>query len=188
MIEMVRHPPAQSEILAEGRHLRFVVRNGWEFVERRGVAGIVVIVGTTPHGCLVLVSQWREPVAARVVELPAGLAGDIPGSEREALAVAAKRELLEETGFEAVSMESILAGPPSPGISDEWVTFFRARGLVRTGPGGGDANERVRTHVVPLSGLGDWLDEMQSKGWAVDPKVLAGAYILRKEMDEGMYE
>ena len=177
-----------KQTLAQGRHLRFVVRNGWEFVERLNLSGIVVIIGTTDHGGLVLVSQWREPVKAWVVELPAGLAGDVPGSEKEALAEAARRELLEETGFEAKSMELILTGPPSPGISDEVVTFFRAKGLARTGRGGGEEGEDVRAHVVPLSGLGDWLDGMQSKGYLVDPKVFAGAYILRKEMDEGMYE
>jgi ADP-ribose pyrophosphatase len=185
---MSQNPPIGKQTLAEGRYLRFVVRKGWEFVERQNISGIVVIIGTTDSGGLVLVSQWREPVNAWVVELPAGLAGDIPGSETEALAVAAKRELLEETGFEAATMEPILTGPPSPGISDEVVTFFRAKGLVRTGRGGGEAGEDVRAHVVSFSGLGDWLEAMQAKGVLVDPKVFAGAYILRKEMDEGMYE
>ena len=182
--------PASNEkrTLAEGRHLNFVVRNGWEFVERRNTSGIVVIVGTTNHGCLVLVTQWREPVGAWVVELPAGLAGDRPGCERETLAEAARRELLEETGFAASALEPVLSGPPSPGISDEVVTFFRARGLARVGRGGGEAGENVRAHAVPLSGLSDWLDTVQAKGMLVDPKVLVGAYIVRKEMDEWMYE
>lgn len=178
----------EKRMVAEGRHLNFVVRNGWEFVERRNISGIVVIVGTTNHGCLVLVTQWREPVGAWVVELPAGLAGDVPGNETEALVEAAKRELREETGFVAALMEPIFNGPPSPGISDEVVTFFRARGLVRKGPGGGEPGERVRAHAVPLSGLGDWLEAVQAKGGLVDPKVFAGAYLVRKEMDEGMYE
>ena len=174
--------------MAEGRHLRFVVRNGWEFVERRNISGIVVLVGTTGHGCLVLVTQWREPVGAWVVELPAGLAGDLPGGEGEALAEAARRELREETGFEAATMEPVLKGPPSPGLSDEVVTFFRARGLVRVGRGGGVEEEEVRAHAVPLSGLSDWLDTVRAKGFLVDPKVYAGAYLVRAEMDEWMYE
>jgi ADP-ribose pyrophosphatase len=177
-----------THTLAEGRHLRFVVRNGWEFVERPNVSGIVVIIGTTDRGGLVLVSQWREPVGTWVIELPAGLAGDVPGSEQEELVLAAKRELLEETGFEAKTMEPILTGPPSPGISNEVVTFFRARGLARVGRGGGVVGEGVRAHVVTLSGLDVWLAAMQSHGALVDPKVFTGAYILRKEMDEGMYE
>ena len=177
-----------KEKLAEGRHLRFVVRNRWEFVERRGISGIVVILGLTAHRGLVLVSQWREPVGAPVVELPAGLAGDQPGSEAEELAAAAKREFREETGFEAGTVEVVLTGPPSPGISDEVVTFFRARGLVRRTRGGGEAGEAVRAHAVPLSGLSDWLGLMQAKGMLVDPKVYAGAHLVRKEMDEWMYE
>lgn len=180
--------PSEKCTLAEGRHLNFVVRNGWEFVERRNITGIVVIVGTTNHGCLVLVTQWREPVGARVVELPAGLAGDVCASEPEELADAAKRELLEETGFQAATMEEVFKGPPSPGISDEVVTFFRARGLVRIARGGGEANERVRAHAVPISWLFDWLAQMQAQGFQVDPKVFAGAFMLRKEMDEGMHD
>ena len=177
---------APLEVLSAGRHLRFVRRRGWEFVERSGITGIVVIVGTTSHGCLVLVTQWREPVGAHVVELPAGLAGDVPGREREELAEAAKRELLEETGFAAATMEPLLTGAPSPGISSEVVTFFRARGLARVAPGGGEAGEGVRAHAVPISGLCDWLEKMQAQGMLVDPKVFAGAYLVRKEMDEGM--
>lgn len=172
-----------KQTLAEGRHLRFVVRNQWEFVERPGISGIVVIVGLTAHRGLVLVSQWREPVGAPVVELPAGLAGDLPGSEMEELAAAAKRELREETGFEAGALEVVLTGPPSPGISDEVVTFYRARGLVRVSRGGGEAGEGVRAHVVPLARLESWLEKMKARGFLVDPKVLAGAYLLSKETD-----
>ena len=98
---MVHQVPSETRQLAAGDHLRLVVRNGWEFVERPRISGIVVIVGTTRHGCLVLVTQWREPVAAPVVEWPAGLAGDLAGSETEALEEAARRELFEETGFRA---------------------------------------------------------------------------------------
>ncbi len=185
---MAQESMTGKQTLAEGRHLRFVVSNGWEFVERPKISGIVVIVGTTDHGGLVLVSQWREPVKAWVVELPAGLAGDISGSETESLAEAAKRELWEETGCVAESMVPILEGPPSAGLSSEVVTFFRARAVKRLGRGGGEGDERVRTHVVSLSALGDWVAAMQAKGMMVDPKVFAGVYWVRKEMDEGLYE
>ena len=174
--------------VAEGRHLRFVERNGWEYVERPGITGIVVVVGLTDHGGLLLVSQWREPVGARVVELPAGLAGDVPGEAGEGLAAAAKRELLEETGFEARTMEPMFEGAPSPGISSEVVTFFRARGLRRTGRGGGVEGEGVRAHVVALSGLDDWLESMRAKGWLVDPKVYAGARWVSRELEEWMHD
>ncbi|MGD9612218.1 MAG: NUDIX hydrolase [Kiritimatiellia bacterium] len=185
---MASRPPSEQRTLAAGAHLRLVVSNGWEFVERPKISGIVVIVGTTNHGCLVLVTQWREPVGAFVIEWPAGLAGDIPGSETEALEDAARRELFEETGFEAATMKAILTGPPSPGISNEIVTFYRARGMVRTAPGGGRGAERIRTHVVPISWLSIWVDRMQAQGYRVDPKVFAGAYWLRQEMDMDIHD
>jgi ADP-ribose pyrophosphatase len=80
-------------------------------------------------------------------------------------------------------MKAVMIGPPSPGISNEIVTFYRARGMVRTAPGGGRGAERIRTHVVPMSWLADWLEMMRGKGYLVDPKVYAGAYIVRQEMD-----
>ncbi len=185
---MVSTPSHDKRTLANGRHLRFVERRGWEFVERADITGIVVVVGTTDRGGIVLVSQWREPVEAWVLEWPAGLAGDRPGDREETLPDAARREFLEETGFEADSLEPVLTGPPSPGLSSERVTFFRARGLRRTGPGGGEEGEGVRAHVVPLARLGGWLDRMRAQGVQVDPKVLAGAYLLRQEMDEDINE
>jgi hypothetical protein len=60
--------------------------------------------------------------------------------------------------------------------------------LVRVGRGGGVAGEGVRTHVVAPAGLEAWLATMRAHGALVDPKVFTGAYILRKEMDEGMHE
>ena len=177
---MPRPPSSEELTLAAGRHLRLVVRNGWEYVARRKASGIVVILALTGHGGLVLVTQWREPAGAWVVELPAGLAGDLPGQEAEELAAAARRELQEETGFTAATLEPVLSGPPSPGISSEIVTFFRARKLSRTGRGGGGAGERIRTHVVPLGRLEEWLAHVQQLGFQVDPKVLAGAWLVRK--------
>ncbi len=185
---MARTPSSKKRLLAEGAHLRLVVRGGWEFVERPKISGIVVIVGTTRHGCVVLVTQWREPVGAYVVEWPAGLAGDVAGHETEALEEAARRELFEETGFQAATMNAVLTGPPSPGISNEIVTFYRARGMVRTASGGGRGAERIRTHAVPMSWLVEWLERMRAKGFLVDPKVYAGAYLLRGELDEWLHD
>ncbi len=167
-------PP--SDPIASGRHLRFVKRKGWEFVERNGVLGIVVVVAAPRKRFLVLVSQWREPVQAPVIELPAGLAGDIPGHENESLKTAAVRELFEETGFEASGMQPLLVGPPSAGLSGEVMTLFRALEPRRVNRGGGEPGEGVRTHVIPLARLEEWLDLMADRGFLVDPKVLAGAW------------
>lgn len=162
--------------MAEGRHLRFVERGGWEFVERPGVTGIAVLVAVTPSGGLLLVEQYRPPVDARVLELPAGLCGDEAGREAEPVEEAARRELLEETGWEAGEIERLAAGPPSAGTSSEVVTYFFARSLVRRSAGGGTAGESIRVHEVPLEGAASWLASRESEGLLVDPKVWAGLY------------
>jgi ADP-ribose pyrophosphatase len=169
--------PARGRVLAQGKYLTLVDDGGWEFVTRHRVTGIVVLVAITPERELVLVEQHRAPVGASVIELPAGLVGDIPGHEAESLAVAAHRELVEETGFEAREMRALGAGPIAVGISDEVLTFFEARGLRRVGPGGGDDTEDIEVHVVPLATLETFLEAKRAGGRAVDPKIYAGLYL-----------
>lgn len=166
--------------LHAGRHLRLVERNGWEFVERPGVRGIVVVAAVTPGGRLLLVEQRREPVGTRVVELPAGLAGDGGGPADEPLEETARRELLEETGWRAAQVERLSAGPPSAGITSEVVTFFRARGLEKAGPGGGVDGEEIAVHEVPLDDVDAFLRAREEAGVLVDPKVWAGLFLLRR--------
>ncbi len=150
-------------VLYEGRHLRFVRRGHWEFAQRKGVSGIVGILPITDDGKVVLVEQFRLPVNARVVEIPAGLAGDVAGSETEALADAARRELEEETGYRAATMTLLTSGAASAGISDEIITIFRAEGLAKVGAGGGDEHEDIEVHEVPLKDIRAWL-EGKSRG------------------------
>jgi ADP-ribose pyrophosphatase len=147
-----------------------LVRQNWEYVHRKGICGIVGIIAVTADGKLVLVEQYRRPSAAMVIELPAGLAGD-EGAGDEDLATAARRELLEETGYEAGKLAQLFEGLSSAGLSDEKITFFRATQLKKTGPGGGDANEQIRVHEVPLSDLPQWLMRQKQRGALVDLKV-----------------
>ena len=92
-------PDATPEVIYEGKHVRLVRRGEWEYVTRKNVTGIVGIVAVTDEGKLLLVEQPRPPLNRNVIELPAGLAGDVAGQEGEELANAARRELLEETGY-----------------------------------------------------------------------------------------
>jgi ADP-ribose pyrophosphatase len=166
--------------LHAGRHLRLVVRNGWEFVERPGIHGIVLVVAVTPEARLLLVEQRREAVDANVLELPAGLAGDSGSPLREPLEEAARRELVEETGWDAAAMERLTSGPPSAGVTSEVVTLFRARGLSKVGAGGGVEGEAITVHEVPLATAETFLLEREAAGLLVDPKVWAGLWFARR--------
>jgi len=168
------------EVLAEGRFLRLVKVGGWEWAERTNASGVVVVVAKTPEDRVLLVEQHRPPVGGRVIELPAGLAGDIAGAEEEALEVAALRELEEETGWSAARIVRLTAGPVSAGMTSESLTFLRAEGLRRVGPGGGDESEDIVVHEIPLAEVDAWLAARAAEGVPCDPKVYAGLYFLHR--------
>jgi ADP-ribose pyrophosphatase len=165
------------ETVYEGKFIEVVSDNGWEFVRRRNTTGVVAIVPITSENEIVLVEQFRPPVGKRVVEIPAGLAGDVAGSEDEDLVKAAQRELAEETGYEAGDWKDHGSGPSSAGLTDELITFFSATGLMKTGDGGGDATENIEVHVVPLQDLRSWLQERASEDRLIDPKIAAGLWM-----------
>jgi ADP-ribose pyrophosphatase len=169
--------PLGRSIEWEGKFLRVVKIGCWEFVERTNDVQGVVIVALTDEGNLLLTEQERLPVGKRVIELPAGLAGDLASNHGEQPVAAARRELLEETGFEAIEMTWLASGPPSAGLSSEMVSFFRAWPLRRVGPGGGEGDERIEVHQVPLRQCMGWLKKRESEGLLVDPKVYAGLYL-----------
>ena len=165
-------------MLAEGRRVRLVREAHWEYAERTNARGAVVLAAVTNDGRLLLVEQYRIPVGRRVIEPPAGLVGDVAGEEEEALETAARRELLEETGYEARQLELASIGPPSAGLASEIVAFFVARGLTKIHDGGGDSSEEIVVHAVPLDEVDAWLDARAAEGTLIDPKVYAALYFL----------
>ena len=169
------------EVLHQGRYVRLVRKNGWEFVERDGISGIVVVVAVTDDQRLLLVEQHRIPLDGRVIELPAGMVGDRPEAPDESFVAAARRELIEETGYEASALHPLTSGPYSPARSNALYTFFRATGLRQVGEGGGDEHEDIVVHAVPLADVHTWLEEKAAVGLLIDPKIYAGLYFLGKE-------
>jgi ADP-ribose pyrophosphatase len=166
-------------LLYSGTYLRVIKKEQWEYVERTHSNEAVVILAVTEDRKLILTEQFRIPVGQDVVELPAGLLND-PGSVAgEKKEEAAKRELFEETGYEAEEMELITSGPPSAGLSSEIAIFFGASGLKKTGKGGGVGSEKIIVHEVKLKEVEGWLQGMEAQGKLVDPKVYAGLYFVR---------
>src|SRR2546423_578807 len=105
------------EVLASGKFLRLVRRNGWEYVERPHGGGAVFILAVTVDGAALLTKEYRVPLDKVVVGLPAGLVGDLDA--KETLEIAVKREIIEETGYEAETVEFLTAGPTSAGLTNE---------------------------------------------------------------------
>lgn len=169
----------KPNVVYSGKHVQMRSAKGWEYAHRPNATGIVGIIAVTDARELILIEQYRPPVDKVVIEIPAGLAGDVKGSESEALAVAAKRELLEETGYSAKRMKQVAEGSSSAGITDEVITLFLASGLKKVGDAEGDGDEDISTFLVPLDDADAWIKKQIRKGKQVDLKVYAALHFAR---------
>ncbi|GAA5482266.1 NUDIX hydrolase [Haloferula sargassicola] len=164
------------ETLFETRWLG-VYRDGhWDFVRRPNADAAVGILAVTPDDKLLLVEQFRIPMQKRVIEIPAGLVGDEEEFQGEDLAETARRELLEETGYRAGSIELLLSSPTSAGMTSETTHIYLARDLEKAGPGGGTGAEDILVHEVPLGEVRGFLREKEASGCLVDFKIQAALW------------
>jgi ADP-ribose pyrophosphatase len=174
--------------LGAGRFLQLVEVDGWEFVERRNLSGVVAIAAITEDNHFLLVEQQRRPVGATVIELPAGLCGDEVGATDEPLTEAARRELLEETGYEVPggvrNFKHLFTTPSSAGLTNEVVTVFGVRGARKVAAGGGVAGENIVVHALRLEEIDAWLAARVSAGALIDAKVFVGLHFAKQQADE----
>ncbi len=165
-----------DELMWQGRYIEVRQRGTWEYVARVSGIGAAVILALTEAREIVLVEQHRVALGRRTIELPAGLIGDETSGEAPALAAA--RELHEETGFVAAEWRDCGEFATSPGMSSETFRLFRATGLTRTGAGGGVDSENIVVHVVALAGLAAWLEEQRAAGLVIDCRLVAALGLL----------
>ena len=142
--------------------------------------GAVVVVPLDSDGRLLLVTQYRVPVGGAMLELPAGTL-DVHDGLIEDPFVAAHRELEEETGYRAGSMERIGGFWSAPGFSTEYLTLYlatelRAAGENRLGP---DVDENLRLSRLP------WRDAVAAVEGGVieDAKSVAGIMLLARRLE-----
>ena len=158
-----------EEIVWQGRFITTKTRGKWEYVSRaRGIKAAVILAIDDGH--VLLVEQFRVPLGANCLELPAGLVGD--ETEGERLEDAAARELEEETGYRAERIERVGEFYSSPGMVSESFFFVRALGLERVGEGGGVDGENIIVHRIPLNGMADFIAKKRCEGCVMDAKLL----------------
>lgn len=180
----MRHPDADAprEVLFDGRWLRLVQRGRWEYAERVHGGGMaVIIIAVTPHDEVLFVEQFRIPLGKPTIEMPAGLVGD--ERDDDTLMEAARRELIEETGWSPANVEVLLIGPTSSGMSSERIAFVRATGLTQVGEGGGVDDEQIIVHRVPRAEAAAWLMRKNAEGYEVDLKLWGGLWMLERDPD-----
>ncbi len=170
----------EKEVLAEGKFVRFVRKGRWEYCESVA-SGAAAILGVTDEGEVLLVEQFRPAVGRRVIELPAGIVGDHEADPGEESIEAARRELLEETGYAAGEMRFLGSGPSSAGITAEIVDLFFASKLEKEHEGGGVGSEDIAVHAVPWKEVREWLAARRSEGEVVDLRVYSAFEMAEME-------
>jgi ADP-ribose pyrophosphatase len=166
-----------TETVWAGRYLAVHKDGTWEYaVRNNAIAAAVIVAIDRDH--LLLVEQYRVPIGRTCIELPAGLVGDEDADE--SIADAARRELEEETGYRAATVEERGDFCSSPGMTSETFTLVVATGLERVGDGGGHDGENITVHRVPLTGVAGFVAQKRRDGVAIDAKMLLvlGAGIL----------
>ncbi len=107
-------------------------------------AASVYVVPVTHDGQLVLIRNYRYPLGRWLWEVPAG--GVLPGAAFDEMA---HRELLEEAGGQAESLEKVAEFYTMPGIGTESAHVFLARG-VTLGKPQPEAGEAMERHLLPV--------------------------------------
>jgi ADP-ribose pyrophosphatase len=158
----------------QGNYLAIHSEGRWEYVSRvRGIgAAVILAIEEGDDGDhVILVEQYRVPLKANCLELPAGLVGDEESGE--APETAAARELEEETGYRAGEIENWGRFCSSPGMTSETFTLFRAGKLERIGEGGGTGHENITVHRVALNAIADFVAAKRAEGCVIDVRILA---------------
>ena len=133
------------------------------------VPSVAYIVPLLDDGRIVLIRQYRPIVGAEIWELPAGTieAGETPEA-------CARRELVEEAGYEAGRLDPLGEALADAGLTDERIFFFTAREL-RPAPRGLDADEHIEVVPTPLSDA----YRMADAGEILDAGTLVALYRFR---------
>ena len=112
-------------VIAVERDLVTMPEGGEAYRDSVRHPGAVGVIAYDAHDRILLLLQYRHPVARRLWELPAGLldVADEPAS------AAAKRELAEEANLSARQWDTLVDTYTSPGMTDEAIRLYLARGI-----------------------------------------------------------
>ncbi len=163
----LRRAEGKPETVWQGNYIVAMRDGRWEWAARARNIGAAVILAVD-DGCVLLIEQYRVPLGARTIELPAGLVGD--EAEGESIEAAAIKELREETGWTAERVERLGRFASSPGMVSETFELVRATGLKDSGEA---PEEGIVLHRVAVGEVAAFLERKRGEGLVVDVKLLA---------------
>jgi ADP-ribose pyrophosphatase len=134
--------------------------------------GAVAVLPLHDDGSVTLVRQYRAPIDALLLEIPAGIR-DVDGERPEETA---RRELVEEAGLQAASIDHLITFHNAPGMSDEVIDVFVATGLTdceASAQGVEEESMSIERHTL------DDLAAMIGDGRLTDAKTVIAVALLR---------
>jgi 8-oxo-dGTP pyrophosphatase MutT (NUDIX family) len=114
--------------------------------------GAAIVLAVDDEQRVLCVWQYRHAVARTLVQLPAGVL-DVAGEDPEQVA---RRELVEEAGYEAAHWEHLTSTYSSPGFTAELSHYYLARDLTEVGRGDFEPEHEeaeMQTAWVPVEDL-----------------------------------
>jgi len=166
----------KSEVLYQGKVFRLqrdtVIEPGNVQADRDIIVhpGSVVVMPIFKEGRVLLIRQYRHTVGEFLWELVAGRK-----EPNETPVAAARRELLEETGYTAKRLRKLMRIVPTPGFVKEWMWIFAAEGLTE-GAAQPEDDERITPRIFTLKQA----ERMIERGTLRDAKsICAILYYLR---------
>lgn len=174
-----------KHVLYQGKYIKVVSANNWEYVERGSTGSLTEVVTVLPtfmkQGTLMtrLVSQFRIPVNRQVLALVAGLVD--PGEERRN---AAHRELKEEAGLLHNGVSHYVGEfPASSGLTSETSHLYIVPQCIPISDPSWrpDQEEGIEVHEMPLDNVINYLTHWQSVTHGlVDSKIYAAVEIYNR--------
>lgn len=144
----------------------------WDFVSHR--MGAACVLPVTDDGKAIMVRQYRNALDRVTLEVPAGKRDSLT----EDTQITAQRELVEETGYEASSLEKMLSLKSTVAFCDEFIDVYLATGLKKVSVQKLDEGEDIDVELIDM----ETLRKMCFAGEIQDAKTVAAimGYFARK--------
>lgn len=171
-------------VVFDGKYIQTILRSirardgkcvTWEMVRRKTHGRIVAVLPVTFQKEVVLLKIYRVPPRAYILEACAGLMDRAGESEENA----ARREMLEETGYVSEKLVPLFAGPFNSGLVEDEIVYFLAPDARKVQEPTLENAEDIELVALPLSEIFTYLQN-PPENLKADIKLFSALYFLEK--------